>query len=304
MSELVVAPETSMSMVRAPEAVLEEAHRAAKALQTVIAGKTKPVKFNDEQYIEFEDWQVLARFYGLAAKVVSTTPVDFGGVRGFEARAVVIDVRTGIEVSAAEAMCLNDEEKWSARTKYEWHYVKKSGGTSLEDPGREELIWEGEDGKKKPKKQRVVAGEVAVPMFQLRSMSQTRACAKALRNVLAWVVVLAGYKPTVAEELTGDEDEFHNPSKQPPVTEPRRASAAAPASDVSVSTTPAASAPPPEDHTKITHKQAMAFYAKWKQAGKTKEQVITYLKETFGIEHDSKIPKERFEEACKWAESK
>jgi hypothetical protein len=46
------------------------------------------------------------------------------------------------------------------------------------------------------------------PMFQLKSMAQTRACAKALRNVLAWVVVLAGYSPTPAEEMTGEEQEY------------------------------------------------------------------------------------------------
>ena len=34
-------------------------------------------------------------------------------------------------------------------------------------------------------------------------MAQTRAGAKALRNALAWVVVLAGYRPTPAEELPG-----------------------------------------------------------------------------------------------------
>jgi len=37
-------------------------------------------------------------------------------------------------------------------------------------------------------------------LWQLRSMAQTRACAKALRNVLAWIVVLAGYEATSAEE--------------------------------------------------------------------------------------------------------
>jgi hypothetical protein len=42
------------------------------------------------------------------------------------------------------------------------------------------------------------------PLFQLKSMAQTRACAKALRNVLAWVVVLAGYAPTPAEEMDGN----------------------------------------------------------------------------------------------------
>ena len=44
------------------------------------------------------------------------------------------------------------------------------------------------------------------PMAQLMSMAQTRASAKALRNVLAWVVVLAGYKPTPAEEMPRDDD--------------------------------------------------------------------------------------------------
>lgn len=41
------------------------------------------------------------------------------------------------------------------------------------------------------------------PWFQLASMAQTRANAKVLRNVLAWVVVLAGYKATPAEEMDG-----------------------------------------------------------------------------------------------------
>ena len=37
--------------------------------------------------------------------------------------------------------------------------------------------------------------------FQLMSMAQTRAASKALRMVLSWVVVLAGYSPTPAEEM-------------------------------------------------------------------------------------------------------
>ena len=40
--------------------------------------------------------------------------------------------------------------------------------------------------------------------FTLRSMAQTRASAKALRNVLAWVAVLGGFKPTPVEEMPSD----------------------------------------------------------------------------------------------------
>lgn len=39
--------------------------------------------------------------------------------------------------------------------------------------------------------------------YAVKSMAQTRACAKALRNVLAWVAVLAGFEGTPAEELDG-----------------------------------------------------------------------------------------------------
>lgn len=169
-----------LSVSRPPELVLAEAQRAAKALTDVMKKKAKPVMMNGEQYLEFEDWQTVGKFYGLAAKVATTNPIELGGARGFEARAVVVDVKTGVEVSAADSMCLNDEPKWSTRAKYEWKTVNG----------------------KRVKEQ---VGEEAVPMFQLRSMAQTRACAKALRNVLAWVVVLAGYKPTPAEEMTGHE---------------------------------------------------------------------------------------------------
>ncbi|MFA7314499.1 MAG: hypothetical protein WC025_01025 [Candidatus Magasanikbacteria bacterium] len=40
------------------------------------------------------------------------------------------------------------------------------------------------------------------PSFQLKSMSQTRAMSKCLRNILAWIVVLSNFKPTPAEEIT------------------------------------------------------------------------------------------------------
>ena len=39
--------------------------------------------------------------------------------------------------------------------------------------------------------------------YQLRSMAQTRAASKAARMLLSWVVVLAGYHPTPAEEMDG-----------------------------------------------------------------------------------------------------
>jgi hypothetical protein len=42
------------------------------------------------------------------------------------------------------------------------------------------------------------------PEFQLASMAQTRACGKVLRLLLGWIVTLAGYEPTPAEEMVDE----------------------------------------------------------------------------------------------------
>jgi hypothetical protein len=212
-NELVVRGEDSLvaieaqQLAAAPKLVLEQAMVAAKALQDVISKKKNPVVFNNEQFLEYEDWQTLARFYGYTVKVRDTNYVEYGSVHGFEARADVIMISNDQVISSAESMCLNDEEKWSTRASYEWKEVIKNGKKVWD-----ETMWGGKGGYVKEK---VKVGEVAVPLFQLRSMAQTRACAKALRNVLAWVVVLAGYRPTPAEEMTGGEDRGQQPNSAP-----------------------------------------------------------------------------------------
>lgn len=154
-NELIAVENQEVALTRPPEIVLEEAQRAARALQDVISKKKNPVVFtNGEQYLEFEDWQTLGRFYGITAKAVSTKYVEYGEASGFESYAEAIHVATGKVISGATGMCMNDEGIWSSK-----------------------------------------------PKNQLCSMSQTRACAKALRNVLAWTAVLAGYRPTPAEEM-------------------------------------------------------------------------------------------------------
>ena len=55
------------------------------------------------------------------------------------------------------------------------------------------------------------------PEFMLRSMAQTRASAKALRNVFAWIVVMAGLKPTPAEEMDGIQTEKPTEKAMPKV---------------------------------------------------------------------------------------
>jgi len=245
MNDIIVAPSHDIAVARDPQVVLQEAKKAAQALMTVVSQKPKPVMMNGEQYLEFEDWQTVARFYNLTVRVARTTFLDFGGVQGFEAVADVLRP-DGAIISSAESMCLNDEEKWSSRAKYEWKN------------GRKEKV-----------------GDVPVPLFQLRSMAQTRACAKALRNVLAWVVVLAGFRPTVAEELTGDEEmePRGTTNGKPPVTPPQSK---------------------PQSAT-VNQNQIKLLYVKLKAAGITEDA----FKAHYGIEHMDNLPAAKMNEALK-----
>lgn len=177
-----------LQMTRDPKAVLAEAKRAATALTDVIKAipEDKKVMMGGEQYLEVDHWTLISAFYRCTPKIVGTEAIEYGDARGFLAKAVLVD-QNGREVSAAEAMCLDDEERWDVRPKYEWQ-----GG------------------------KRVQTGTVPVPANQLRSMAQTRAIAKVQRNVFSWVVVLAGYAPTPAEELTGHERAPEKPKVQEP----------------------------------------------------------------------------------------
>ena len=166
------APTTALEAQ--PQAVIDHAQTAAKALTGVLDSKPKKVMIGGQQYLEYEDWQTLGRFYGISAGTVSTKEIIRNGkLVGFEAQAEAL--HNGVRVSAAEASCTWEEPNWKTK-----------------------------------------------PEFQLKSMAQTRACAKALRNVLGWVAVLAGYKPTPAEEMRGSMQKNGNGSPFPATPAQRR----------------------------------------------------------------------------------
>lgn len=174
-TDLTIIPGNDVGIIK-PDQVLDVAIAAAKALTRVVSQKKKPVIINGEQYLEYEDWQTLGQFYGVTAITGDAVLVEIDGVKGAKATAKLIKLSTGEIIGGAEAYCMRDEDKWGSRAKYEY-----------------------QDGK------RIKVGEEPVPWFQLASMAQTRAGSKALRNRLAWIAVLGGYRPTPAEEMAGVE---------------------------------------------------------------------------------------------------
>ena len=228
---------SALAQWREPEEVLAHARKCAIALKGVLDLKPadKKVVFNNEEYLERDDWGTVANFYNCTAKSIETRPMHLGDVIGFEAVAVVIDKTTGVEIGRAESMCLSDEENWGKVPKYEWQDKTDENGKKIWNPN----LRKGKGGYEATK---VKIGEFQKPLFQLRSMAQTRAEAKALKSVFGWVVVLAGYRPTPAEELTGHEDFDGGQGRQskPPVTQPTRASEKKTANQQTAQTTQAA----------------------------------------------------------------
>jgi hypothetical protein len=318
--EMIRYTSETLAITREPEEVLADAQKAASALMKVVSSKKNQITFNGETYLESGDWQTVAKFYGVTAKVESTNFVQYGGAQGFEAAAVAIDCN-GREVSRGEAMCLNDEENWGMRAKYEWQDILDAQGKK---------IWEfnAAKGKNLPKRQKVPVGETATPLFQLRSMAQTRACAKALSNLFKWVVVLAGYKPTPAEEMTGTTEESQDspntshsiPSQDTSTTSaPNTAATGTTATSVishqssepqirpkSQKGTPAPQQAPPQAQEPqgqvvgaepvITDKQARMLFAISKSANLSDQDVKDTLA-GIGLRcHRDEIPKSRFQD--------
>ena len=169
---IAISQPPQLALQRAPEEVLAEAAKAAKALKALIDAKKKKVVINGQTFLQYEDWLTVARFYGISPVARATNYIERGRARGYECHAEAILVSTGQVIGAAQAECLDDEDRWDTRPSYEW----RNG-------------------------ERIKVGEEKVPLFQLRSMAQTRAESKVLASILRWVVVLAGYSGTPAEEM-------------------------------------------------------------------------------------------------------
>jgi len=197
-----------------PKAIVKQATEAAKTLQGIVSSRPKKLIISGKQYLFFEDWQTLGRFYSTTAKVASTEELkENGKLIGFFARAIAL--RNGEEISAGEAECTFDEDNWKGK-----------------------------------------------PRFQLRSMAQTRACSKALRNCLAWIAVLAGYEPTPAEEM-------------PPTTEPVKP------------------APKPFEQPLSTLTQRQKIFTAAKQMGYQDFEVRKIMEAKWGVEHTKELTKEQ-----------
>lgn len=102
-----------IGLQKSPDEIMMDASGAAKALQKLIdSNKRKPLEFNGKAYLEYPHWQTIAKFYHTTAATGEALFVDIAGVKGFKARAQILDEKTGAIVGYAEAYCMTDEPNW------------------------------------------------------------------------------------------------------------------------------------------------------------------------------------------------
>jgi hypothetical protein len=236
--QLVGIAEVSM---RSPDAVIAEAEMVSKALAKQAHKLGLYVQIGQSKHLKIEGWQLVGALFRVTARIVCTNFLDYGQVRGFEATAEAYHIPTGQIIGRADAMCLSDEERWGLRPQYE----------------------KTEDGKRGAKTMQ------PVPLQQLRSMAQTRACSKVLSNAFKWIATMGGFAGTPAEEMTGHE----HGGETGGVTEPQKKQ---PAGDC------------------ISEPQAKRMWAIGKHAGLPEEEYAAFLKK-HGYEKDVEVKRSAYE---------
>jgi len=102
-----------------PREIVADATEKAKVLKDVVqqAGLSRKLGGNKE-YLEFEAWQTIGKFYGCTPFIEWVRPIESDGkLFGYEARATVKDM-DGREVGSAEHQCDKSEQNWRSRPNY------------------------------------------------------------------------------------------------------------------------------------------------------------------------------------------
>lgn len=118
------------------------------------------------------------------------------------------------------------------------------------------------------------------PRYARRSMAQTRATGKACRLAFSWIMSLAGYEPTPAEEMTPIIESSSVVAEQP-----RSTPVAPPVSPVAPNVT----------ETHITASQHKLLEAQIRDYGLNRDRVKAWLKTAWKLEHFTDLSLVQFE---------
>jgi hypothetical protein len=138
------------------------------------------------------------------------------------------------------------------------------------------------------------------PLHQIRSMAQTRATSRVLRNIFSRIMVLAGCEATPAEDADGtwDRGEVHQSTTDAP-----KVNSASMRGTVAQPQTGQFGEKRRVPGKKISEPQRKRLYAISKGAGWTEQNVKDYIYAIWGIEHTADILMDNYDEVCDYVQN-
>ena len=149
-----------------PNAIVQDAQNKADMLYNVVEKQHLYQEIRGKKYLQLEAWQTLGKFCNVISEIEWVKSVELWDAKGFEARAIIKMTETTTDAEGRTHIIVGDT-------------IAIAESMCMSD----ESNWQGK------------------PIFQLKSMAQTRALSKAYRSCLSFIVALAGYAATPAEEM-------------------------------------------------------------------------------------------------------
>ena len=149
--------------------------KALTELRMMVRNRPDKLVINGKQYLEFSDWQMLGAFFGLTPYVTETK-----------------EITREKKLESAEFTVLEIIGFWArAEARQDGKVISAAEAECMFD----EKNWKGK------------------PRFQVRSMAETRACSKVLRQCLQWVVKIPDEKGKPGVEFAEESKEELNEPK-------------------------------------------------------------------------------------------
>jgi len=179
------APSLSVTLFQTtdPSEVVVRAARVADALHSVIQKQNLTTRIGDSEHVQVEGWQACGSMVGVfpvpgAVRVIPWPETTPTGLRELKERGLDFGYIAEYTARTITGATVGGGSATCKRTEFKWR--KKDDQSLL-------------------------------------SMAQTRAQSKALKSPLSFIVTMAGYNPTPAEEMVSDEEApYGQPKYGPP----------------------------------------------------------------------------------------
>lgn len=178
------APPPSLFRTDDPIEIIEKATRVANALKAVIVKQGLFKAINGREHVLVEGWTTLGSMLGVVPVATWSRPMD--PVTKYDVEVIHYEWVSGRKREKGRSRYTVEGHDWEARVEARTMDGRTIGGAEAMC-SRNEHTWSKRDD------------------YALRSMAQTRAVSKALRGPLGFIVALAGYATTPAEEMPAED---------------------------------------------------------------------------------------------------